>query len=277
MTRARGIATALAAVGALTLVVLALTDAGGLLALPRLALTVIFVLFLPGLSLTYAIFPDTLDLDGIERFALAFGLSLALISPLALILEASGAGIRAGSVLVIEGLVIVVCSLIAFVRRTPLHKSEAQRGVTLVAWWAAQRPLDRRLWLLLGVALAGVLLAMTASLLLLRSGSQFTEFYIERDYPRRATTGEPLVIPVGVHNREGGSLTYRIELTGPDDLRLIVDPFTLTDGETGRFPLALTIDQAGDDLPLIVNLYRSTDIEAPYRSLRLFIDVDAAP
>ena len=45
----------------------------------RIVLGLLLVLFLPGYSLIAALFPGRDDLDGIERIALSFGLSIAVV------------------------------------------------------------------------------------------------------------------------------------------------------------------------------------------------------
>jgi uncharacterized membrane protein len=45
----------------------------------RIPLGLAMVLFLPGYTLIAALFPEKEDLDGIERVALSFGLSIAVV------------------------------------------------------------------------------------------------------------------------------------------------------------------------------------------------------
>ena len=53
----------------------------------RIILVLLLVLFLPGYSLIAALFPRKNDLDGIERIALSFGLSIAVVPLLGLALN----------------------------------------------------------------------------------------------------------------------------------------------------------------------------------------------
>jgi len=67
----------------------------------RIILGLPLVLFLPGYSLIAALFPRKADLDGIERVALSFGLSLAIVPLLGLVLNYTPFGIRSSPVLIL--------------------------------------------------------------------------------------------------------------------------------------------------------------------------------
>jgi uncharacterized membrane protein len=54
----------------------------------------IFVLFIPGFVSIEALFPKGRELDGIERFALSIGLSLAIVPLIGLVLNYTPWGIR---------------------------------------------------------------------------------------------------------------------------------------------------------------------------------------
>jgi len=60
----------------------------------RWVLGSVFVLFLPGYVTVETLFPKSRDLDGIERFALSVGLSLALVPLVGLLLNYTPWGIR---------------------------------------------------------------------------------------------------------------------------------------------------------------------------------------
>ncbi len=53
----------------------------------RQVLGLIFVLFLPGYAATAALFPENDQIDGIERAALSFGLSIAIVPLIGLALN----------------------------------------------------------------------------------------------------------------------------------------------------------------------------------------------
>ena len=67
----------------------------------RIILGLPLVLFLPGYALIATLFPQKGDLDGIERIALSFGLSIAITPLLGLALNYTPFGIRLTPILTI--------------------------------------------------------------------------------------------------------------------------------------------------------------------------------
>jgi uncharacterized membrane protein len=67
----------------------------------RIILGIPQVLFLPGYSLLATLYPRKDDLDGVERIALSFGLSIAIIPLLGLALNYTPFGIRLTPILTI--------------------------------------------------------------------------------------------------------------------------------------------------------------------------------
>jgi len=90
----------------------------------RIILGLLLVLFLPGYSLIAALFPRKDDLDGIERIALSFGLSIAVVPLLGLALNYTPVGIRLVPVLVVLSVFTVLLAVIAGVRRQGLPEGE---------------------------------------------------------------------------------------------------------------------------------------------------------
>jgi len=95
----------------------------------RALLGLLLVLFLPGYSLVAALFPRRDDLDGIERIALSFGLSIAVVPLLGLGLNYTQYGIRLVPVLLGLSLFTVLLAVVAGVRRVWLPEAER-----FVAW-----------------------------------------------------------------------------------------------------------------------------------------------
>jgi len=90
----------------------------------RIILGLLLVLFLPGYSLIAALFPGKDDLDGIERIALSFGLSIAVVPLLGLALNYTPFGIRLVPILVVLSAFTVSLAVIAGVRMQGLPEGE---------------------------------------------------------------------------------------------------------------------------------------------------------
>lgn len=263
------------------------------LPLLRLFLGLFFVLFVPGYALQAALFPSrgarveasAGGLDGPERLALSFGLSVAVIPPLALILDRLPWGIRLWPIVVGETIIIATCSTVALWRRRRLPPSERfvlEIDVDARGWWAAQDRLSRVLCGILTAALLVALFSAAAIILLPKPGEQFTEFYVlgpeglAEGYPREAAPGEPLSVTVGIANREGVAAEYRIEVRAGELTIGQAGPLRLEDDEVWEGPLHYALAEPGDDQEVHFLLFRDDGGE-PYRSLRLWINVKGLP
>ncbi|CAD6490796.1 MAG: hypothetical protein ANIMEMIM_00018 [Candidatus Argoarchaeum ethanivorans] len=90
----------------------------------RIILGLLLVLFLPGYSLIAALFPGRDDLDGIERIALSFGLSIAVVPLLGLALNYTSFGIRLVPILVVLSAFTISLAVIAYLRRCRLPEAD---------------------------------------------------------------------------------------------------------------------------------------------------------
>ena len=82
------------------------------------------VLFLPGYSLIAALFPRKDDLDGIERIALSFGLSIAITPLLGLALNYTPFGIRLSPVLIVLSVFTIALAIGAYIRRAMIPEED---------------------------------------------------------------------------------------------------------------------------------------------------------
>jgi len=286
---------AIAVLGLLLLGLIALGVEGLPAPLPllRLFLGLFFVLFVPGYALQAALFPSDVErdvgsgggLDGPERLALSFGLSVAVIPPLALILDWLPWGIRLWPIVVGETFVIITCSAVALWRRSrlpPVERFVLKIDVDARGWWRAQDRTNRALYGVLAAALLLALFSAAAIILLPKPGQQFTEFYVlgpeglAESYPREAAPGEQLTVTAGIANREGVAAEYRIEVRAGELTIGQAGPIRLEDDEVWEEPIHYALAEPGDDQEVDFLLFYDGG-EEPYRSLRLWINIEGVP
>ncbi|SAI88600.1 hypothetical protein MBBA_1748 [Methanoculleus bourgensis] len=191
----------------------------------RILFGLAMVLFIPGYALIAAFFPARGDLDGIERVALSFGLSIAVTPLIGLALNYTPWGIRLDPILVSLTLFSLAMAAVAWYRRLLLPADE-RFSVPAREMLASARnelfdpegtPLDRGLSVLLVVSIV-VAVATTAYVLAVpKEGEHFTEFYIlgpggkAADYPNDFGAGRNQTLIVGVGNHEYREVNYTVE------------------------------------------------------------------
>ncbi|WP_248516872.1 DUF1616 domain-containing protein [Salinarchaeum laminariae] len=166
-------------------------------------------------------------IDGIERVALSFGLSIAIVPLLGLVLNFTPWGIRLLPILVAVGGFTILAAIVAARRRWLLPPEDRFR-VPYREWWAAGRaelfdPDDRTDAVLNVVLVLAVLLAAGSvgyAVLVPAEGEAFTEFYLltETDdgdlvadgYPEELVVGEPANMTVGIGNEEHSRESYTV-------------------------------------------------------------------
>ncbi len=145
----------------------------------RVVLGLPFLLFLPGYTLITALYPKKEGIDVIERVALSFGLSIALVALIGLILNYTPWGIMVESVLYSVASFIFITSIIAMLRRTRLHEQERfclEFWLKLPRWGGSA--LNRSLSIILLVSILGMLGALGYVIATPKLGERLTEFYI---------------------------------------------------------------------------------------------------
>ena len=163
----------------------------------RIILGLPFVLFFPGYTLIAALFPRRSAPDSIERVALSFGLSIAVVPLTGLMLNYTPWGIRLYPILISLTIFIIITSVICWYRRRRLAQAERfaisfNLGLTN---WRRQRSVDRILSIILIVAILGAIGTLGYVLTTPKVGERFTEFYVlglegkAIDYPEELKVG----------------------------------------------------------------------------------------
>ena len=183
------------------------------------------VLFIPGYLLIAALFPQNDEIDWIERVALSFGLSIAVVPLIGLVLNYTPWGIRLDPVLISIAGFCLVMAAIATYRRLLIPEEERLvvplREVLVSAqselFEQGQAPLDRALSVLLVISIVAAVGTTLFVIAVPKEGEHFTEFYIlgaegkAADYPTAFAPNTSQWVTVGVCNHEYRNVTYTVE------------------------------------------------------------------
>lgn len=277
--RAEMLAVAIA--GGLLLVLIAadVTMTRPLLGVPRAALGLLLALAVPGYFIQAAAFPRIGQIDALERAMLSLVLSIATIPPLALLLEwTPGLQVDLPGIVTALGAACTLVIAIAWRQRARVPQSERctlalPNRPTGVSIWRPS-PVSGLLIVVMLAAGAVALIAMGVLLLGTGPGQHFTEFYVlnpdglAENLPRAVRAGDAVALRVGVINREGAPVTYRVTFTAGDATLAALPPVTLNDGEARVMPVMLALALPAGEQDVRVTLYRD-DSPQPYRQLRL--------
>jgi uncharacterized membrane protein len=183
------------------------------------------ILFIPGYALIAALFPGARDIDGIERTALSFGLSIAVVPLTALALNYTPWGIRLDPVVISLSILTIGLCLIAQYRRARLAPEERfvlpldtiRQSLTREFFPKETSRLDRIVSVLLLIAIVAAVVTTIYVIVVPKEGEKFTEFFIlgekgkAADYPSRLLVGDNASLFIGIGNHEYRNLTYTVE------------------------------------------------------------------
>jgi uncharacterized membrane protein len=239
-----------------------------------------FVLFLPGYALIAALFPGKGDLDGIERVALSFGLSIAVVPLIGLILNYTPFGIRLVPIAVSLSIFTASLTIAAYFRRKGLGEGDrftVHLDLRNRIRFEGETGIDKVLSILLVISIVAALLALVFVISTPKQGERFTEFYIlgeggkAADYPTDLILGDVAVVRVGVVNHEFESANYTLKVA-LENSTLISDSLTLHHNGTWMEDVSFVPGKKGTALKLEFLLYKNDGLE-PYRDLHLWVDV----
>jgi uncharacterized membrane protein len=248
----------------------------------RVPFGLVAALFAPGYALTAALFPGRTDLDGPARAALSFGLSVATLPVLALVLNVLPWGIRLWPIVLTLSLWLLLLSGIALWRRRGAASGAAYVPPTIqpMDWWHSLSQRARASYAVGGLVLVLIGTAAGTGFTMMSSdpSTRTTEFYVlgpnglVENYPREVTPGQEMQVKVGIRNDEGAPARYRVEVRTQGQLLSQTEPITLESGGTWESPLRYMLTQVGDDQPIDILLFRNDDPK-PLRQLGLSVNV----
>ena len=187
----------------------------------RVILGLPFILFIPGYVLIFALFPTKkIDkgIDIIERIALSFGLSIAIVPLIGLGLNYTPWGIRLEPILLSIFIFIIGIGTIAIYRWIKTNPNERFNISFNISLPKHENRLDQALTVILIISILIAVVALVYVIVIPKTGEKFTEFYIlgskgfADEYPNNLTIDEKATITIGIVNHEYETINYTIEI-----------------------------------------------------------------
>ena len=272
----------------------------------RIILGLPFLIFFPGYVLVAALFPRS-DMDGIERTALGFGMSIATTALIGLGLNYTAWGIRMESVLYSIFTSIIIFSAVAIKRRRSHGNKEliSEFNMKISEIWQGS-PLNKTLNIILIVVILGSMGTLIYAIAKPKVGEKFTEFYLlgingtAADYPTdfvlNANSSVVSVqygtntaaisekwgrVTLGMVNHEQQNTTYTVVMqidgqqVGIPFQGTIVQnlgPIVLAPEAKWQQEIGIVPQHTGENQEVELLLYKD-DGTAPYLNLHLWVNV----
>lgn len=250
----------------------------------RIAVGLVFVLFFPGYVLLSALFPRRGDLGGTERVALSFGLSIAVVPLIGLILNYTPWGIKLYPILISVTVFVFITSAIAYYRLQKLSTSDRFSVAFRFNFprWAGMPRLDKALFVSLIIAILAAVGFLGYVVTTPKEGEKFTEFYIlnmegkAENYPQQIVLGDTVDIIIGVVNHEYQPTSYSVAVMTDGNVNAWIDASTMAHGEKWEKVVSFTPQHSGKRQNVEFLLYKDRNAE-PYfgEPLHLYVDVIA--
>ncbi len=275
----------------------------------RIVIALPMVLFVPGYTLIAALFPSGKEIDGIERVALSFGLSIAVVPLIGLALNYTPWGIRLDPIVVALSVFTLTMVAVAQYRRymtppadrfmVPFREMASSARSEL---FSGESRLDRALSVVLVLAMVAAVAATIYVIAVPKEGEKFTEFYIlgakgkAADYPTALFIGVPETVTVGIGNHEYATTSYLAEtwlfntsfdpatnLSSVDQAVLLDSfPVTIAHNTTYEAPVQITATSEGfnqikfllfKDVAPSESITGLDRVNASYRDLHLWVTI----
>jgi uncharacterized membrane protein len=187
----------------------------------RVILGILFILFIPGYIFVFALFPirkTDHGIDVIERIALSFCLSVAIVPLFGLALNFTPWGIQLDTLLLsifIFTTGIGVVAIYRWIKTTPVERFIITFNVTFPK---SNGTFDKLLNGILTIFIIIIVVLFVCVIILPKTGEQFTEFYLLNpkgmgaNYSTSLTVGENMSVILGIVNHENRIINYTIEV-----------------------------------------------------------------
>jgi len=187
----------------------------------RVVLGLPFILFIPGYILIFALFParkTDKGIDLIERIALSFGLSIAVVPLIGLGLNYTPWGIRLEPILLSIFIFIISVGSVAIYRwinTDPYERFIVSLDLSLPK---SESKLDKALTIILAAVIIIAVVSLIYVIIISKTGEKFSEFYLlgsggkAEGYPKNLTLGNNTSVTIGLVNHEYKTINYTIEI-----------------------------------------------------------------
>ena len=252
----------------------------------------IVVLFVPGYAFIAALFPRRTSLNNGVRLGLSFGISIAIVPLLEMVLNYSRWGVWMVPTLMMIAMFTLACVAVAGIRRHRLAQDERfavnwqarKRLESLKAAFLSGHTLDRALSIVLLLAIVASLAVGSYVVLVPKPSEHFTEFYLLGandtlgNYTTNYTVGVPSPVTVGIINHEARDVTYELVVSANNSTQrstVYSEKVTIPDGQQWEKQIELIINQLGDNVKLDFALYTDPPTADPYRDTHIWVNVTA--
>jgi uncharacterized membrane protein len=242
------------------------------------------VLFIPGYVLISAFFPKKDDLDDIERIAFSFGLSIAVVPLIGLLLNFTRFGIRLVPILIGLSIYAIILIIVGEYRREsliekdriPFHKIYSD---IINEIGKPRDKIDSILIILLVISVFTTIGMVIYVITIPKVGERFTEFYLLNSSTGMAdnyNTNLKLHVPVkylmGVANHEYSIVNYTIDVVIGEDI-IASKNLTIDNDQEWKYNLTIYPEKSGNDMKLKFLLFKEENFTSPYRELHLWVNV----
>lgn len=187
----------------------------------RIILGLPFIIFIPGYILIFALFPTRKTdrgIDIIERIALSFGFSIAVVSLIGLGLNYTPWGIRLETILLSIFIFVISIGALAIYRWFNINPEERYTIRFNLSQLKSKDTLNRFLNVIIIISILLAVVALSYVIITPKQGEKFTEFYLfgssgnASDYPKEISIGKNYTVNLVIANHEYKTINYTIEI-----------------------------------------------------------------
>lgn len=225
----------------------------------RIILGISFLLFFPGYSLVSFLWPKKKGIDGLERIALSFGLSIAIVPIIGLVLNYTTWGIDLYPLMFSIFILIFVSSCAAYFRRIKVPIEERFVPSFLINKLLFS-PRSEKAFVTLIIILFVLALSIFIYVVLTPTiSSPKTTFYLLDEngsadpnaLPKNLTVGEEATVIIGVLSQESKTTNYIIEVmlqNATENTNITINQynFSLENNQENETLFTFTVQEIGE-------------------------------